>query len=79
MVLGFRALEQVELDEARHLVQLRVAVEPDLLEGLLRAARNAKPIHGDEHGNSSVWELPAAGLGLAAAEFTGYRDLGMTG
>src|SRR5437867_1848251 len=50
VVLGLRALEQMELDEARHLVELRVAIEADALEGVLRSALHAKAIHGDEHG-----------------------------
>src|SRR5688572_25488782 len=74
VVFGFRPLEQVEFDEPRHGVQLRVTVEPHLLEGFFRATRNAEPIHGDKHGNSSVCELLAAGWRLAAAESTGcYR------
>src|SRR5258706_16352034 len=32
VVLALRALEQVELDEARDLLELRVAIEPDVLE-----------------------------------------------
>src|SRR4029453_16838143 len=50
VVLSLRALEQMELDKARNLVELRVAVEPDALEGILRSALYAKAIHGDEHG-----------------------------
>src|SRR5262249_27025920 len=45
MVLALRTLEQVELDKARHLLQLRVAVEPDLLECLLRTFLHTEPIH----------------------------------
>src|SRR5262245_51540392 len=50
VVLGLRALEQMELDEAWNLVELRVAIEPDALESLFRSALHAKAIHGDEHG-----------------------------
>src|SRR6266545_619895 len=32
VVLALRALEQMELDEAWDLLQLRVAIEPDMLE-----------------------------------------------
>src|SRR6266545_4141036 len=52
VVLGLRSLEQVELDEARDLVQLRVAAEPDALERLFRSALHPEPIHRDEHGGS---------------------------
>src|SRR5262245_53021105 len=47
VLLGLRPLEQMELNEARHLLQLRVAVEPDGLESFFRSALHAKPIHGD--------------------------------
>src|SRR3954451_22681778 len=33
VVLQLRAAQQMEFDEARHLVQMRVARKPDLLEG----------------------------------------------
>jgi hypothetical protein len=32
VILGFRTSEKVKLDEARHLVEMTVAGEPDLLE-----------------------------------------------
>src|SRR5262245_1467981 len=50
VVLSLRALEQMELDKARNLMELRVAIEPDALEGILRSALYTKAIHGDEHG-----------------------------
>src|SRR5205823_5060268 len=43
------SFEQVELDEARDLGQLRIAVEPHLLKVLFGSLLNAKPIHSDEH------------------------------
>src|SRR5688500_10606879 len=72
VVLGFRALQQVKFDEARHFVQLRVAIEPDLLERLLRAARNAKAVHGDKHGNSSVCASCGGWLMAGGSEIQGY-------
>src|SRR4051794_27030932 len=39
----------MKLDEARHLLQVRIAAEPDLLEGLFRPFPHAKAVHGDEH------------------------------
>src|SRR5262245_11466440 len=50
VVLG--SLEQVEFDEARDLVQVRIAAEPDLLEILLASLFYAEAIHGDEHRSS---------------------------
>src|SRR5215469_6136362 len=47
LVLG--SLEQVKLDEARHLVQLRVAAEPHLLERLFRPLLHPEAVHGNEH------------------------------
>src|SRR5262245_59532640 len=38
VVLGLGTLEQMELDKARHLVELGVAIEPDALERVLRSA-----------------------------------------
>src|SRR5215470_13362687 len=47
LVLG--SLEQVELDEARHLVQLRVAAEPHFLERLFGPLLHPEAVHGNEH------------------------------
>src|SRR5262245_21404207 len=48
LVLG--SFEQMELDEAGDLGELRVAVEPHLLECLLGAFLHPEAVHGDEHG-----------------------------
>src|SRR5262245_3678964 len=47
VVLG--TLEQVEFDEARDLVQVRLAAEPDLLKILFGSLLHAEAVHGDEH------------------------------
>src|SRR4051795_11670627 len=44
----------MKLEEARHLLQVRIAAEPDLLEGLFRPFPHAKAVHGDEHVCSPV-------------------------
>src|SRR5262249_52620308 len=49
VVFGFGPLQQLELDESRHLVEMRVARLPDPLEGGLRTFENAKAIQGDIH------------------------------
>ena len=58
VVLVLRALEQVELDEARGRLQLRVAIEPDVLESSFLSALHAKAVHGDEHGTFSFLVRP---------------------
>src|SRR5262245_16271984 len=47
LVLG--SLQQMEFDEARYLVQLRVAAEPHLLELLFRSLLHPEAVHGNEH------------------------------
>jgi hypothetical protein len=49
VILERRPLEQVELLEALHAVEIRVAAGPHLLKCLFRALLHTKPIHGDEH------------------------------
>src|SRR5262245_3125404 len=44
-VLG--PFEQVKFDEARHLVELRVAVEPHVLECLFGSLLHAEAVHGN--------------------------------
>jgi hypothetical protein len=39
----------MEFDKARHLLQVRIAVEPDLFERVLGALADAKPVHRNEH------------------------------
>ena len=49
VILGFGPFEQMELDKAGHLLQMRIARQPDLLECVLGALSDAKAIHCDEH------------------------------
>src|SRR4249920_384807 len=49
MVFGLGSLEQMELDETRHALQIRVTAQPNLLESIFSASLHTKPIHGDEH------------------------------
>ena len=60
VVLGLRALQQVEFDEARQLVEIAVAALPHALKGLFRALDHLEAVHGDEHGclrkTSNRWQ-----------------------
>src|SRR5690606_12427369 len=47
LVLG--AAQQLEFLEAGHLVQLRIAALPDVLERFLRALLHLEAVHSDEH------------------------------
>jgi hypothetical protein len=49
VILGIGAFEQMELDEARHLVEMAVARQLDMLEGGLGPLGDAKPVHCDKH------------------------------
>src|SRR5580700_10521805 len=49
MVFGFGPLEQVELDETGNPVEVGLAAEPDLFEGLFAALLHPKSVHRDEH------------------------------
>src|SRR5262245_39522736 len=49
VIFVLRALEQMEFDEARHLLQMRVAARPHVLEILLASLLHAEAIHRDEH------------------------------
>jgi hypothetical protein len=49
VVLGLRTFEQMEFDEARHLVEIAFAALPHALEGFLRALDHLEAVHGDEH------------------------------
>src|ERR1700730_14269941 len=49
VVLVLRPFEQMELDETGDLGQLRVAAQPDLLEGLFGAFLHTESVHGNEH------------------------------
>jgi hypothetical protein len=49
MVLGCGTFEQVELDEARHFVEVAVARQPDVLECCFGPLGDAEPVHSDKH------------------------------
>src|ERR1700730_6061696 len=49
VVLVLRPFEQMELDETGDLGQLRVAAQPNLLEGLFEAFLHTESVHGNEH------------------------------
>src|SRR5580700_404423 len=51
MVFGFGPFEKVKLDEARHLVEMCVARQPDMLECGFGPLGDAEPVHGDKHGH----------------------------
>ena len=48
------SLQKVEVPEAGHAVELRVAILPELLEHGLPAESDAKTVHGDVHGDLLV-------------------------
>src|SRR4051794_5730105 len=50
VVLELGSAQQMEFDEARHLVQMSIARKPDLLEGSLGALGDAEAVHGVVHG-----------------------------
>src|SRR5262249_13896538 len=66
-VLSLGTLEQMEFDEARNLVQVGVAIEPDLLKGFLRPALHTEAIHRDEHGLILSWQ-PGSGKAPAGGQ-----------
>jgi hypothetical protein len=39
----------MELDEARHLVEMAVTRQPDVLESGFGPLGDAEPVHGDKH------------------------------
>src|SRR5262249_28628880 len=53
MVLRFRPSWQMELDEARHLVEMGLARLPDIFESGLGPLGDAEPVHGDVHRRNS--------------------------
>src|SRR5262249_977974 len=67
VVLSLGTLEQMEFDEARNLVQVGVAIEPDLLKGFLRPALHTEAIHRDEHGLILSWQ-PGSGKAPAGGQ-----------
>ena len=73
MVFGLGSLEQMELDETRHVLQLRVTAQPNLLESIFSASLHTKPIHGDEHRLS-----PDAKARSSSAAFTLYQIVSKT-
>src|SRR5262247_1564303 len=48
-LLVARSAQQVELPEARDLVEVGLARAPELLEDGLRTLRDPEAVHGDEH------------------------------
>jgi hypothetical protein len=53
----------MEDDEPRHLLEMRFARQPDLLEFALRAFAHFEPVHRDEHASA-----PQLGLGSEDSE-----------
>src|SRR5262249_45310559 len=49
VVVQFRPPEKVEFREARHLVEMSVARQPDMLEVGLASPNDLETVHGDEH------------------------------
>src|SRR5262249_36593146 len=49
VIVVLRSFQQVELDKARHLLQMRVTAHPPVLAILLTSLPHAEAIHGDEH------------------------------
>jgi hypothetical protein len=49
VILSFGTSEKVELHETRHLVEMTVAGEPDLLESSFRPFGYTETVHGDKH------------------------------
>jgi hypothetical protein len=49
VILDFGTSQKMKLDESRHLVEMTVAREPDLLEVRFGPLYNAETIHRDEH------------------------------
>src|SRR5579871_1781099 len=49
MVVGFRSLEQMKLDEARHPLEMGLATGPDLFEARFGTLLHLETVHGDEH------------------------------
>jgi hypothetical protein len=48
MILALWALQEVKGDEARHPFEMAVALEPDLLEVMLRPFLHFESVHGNE-------------------------------
>src|SRR5215470_19479885 len=82
VVLGLRPFEQTELHKARHLLQVRVAVEPDRFERILGALADAKPVHRNEHLMVSCSRRPSGDLKSVAqlpqARISHSRQAGAT-
>src|ERR1700759_189627 len=49
VIFGLWSPEQMEFDEARHLVEMRVARRPDMLERGFGPLGDLEAIHGDKH------------------------------
>ena len=55
MVVALGAFQQMEGDEAGHVLEMAVAVEPDLLEIGFRAFAHFEAIHGNEHASQLLF------------------------
>src|ERR1700730_8744587 len=49
VVLGLGTFQQMEFDEARHLVEIAVAALPHALERFFTTFDHLEAVHGDEH------------------------------
>jgi len=70
------ALQQVELDEARQVAQIDVALAPDALELRLVAQLHLEPVHGNEHDclfRVDHWRSASVHDDIGTMCFTEYR------
>jgi len=58
MILALWAFEQMEGNEARHLVEMRFTRHPHLLEIVLGSLPHLESIHGNEHHHSPEEHVP---------------------
>src|SRR6185312_10915373 len=61
------ALEQMKLDEARHVAEVGFPAAPDVLECRLRADLHLEPVHCDKHLKSPSWGAPGVPIELDRA------------
>jgi hypothetical protein len=54
MILSLGALEKVKFREARHLVEMTIARQPNVLESSFRPLDHFEAVHCDEHPVSPV-------------------------
>jgi len=62
VIFALWALQQVELDEARQVAQIDVALAPDALELRLVAQLHLEPVHGNEIDCSPFGLITAVGF-----------------